>query len=282
MRRLAMIAALFCALATLSAGLAFAEPANPLCRKDAPSGFLGSETLHFAVKILVGFINLTDAAEANIFAEQVTGTRPSVAYLGLTASAKGIAFIFSRLRQEHRSRAVEWVEQNSLGPVMFATTRYELFQEGGNKPQLQVFEADYQKRVLTRLRRVPSPDGYKESKFKWIIPKGAPYQDPLTVLFNLRHGRYGLPKQGEEMVIRTFPFEGDDAAYDEIRIRQASAKDDSVLILVDVPAGFLREDRRITVKVLFDRETLTPRWAEAVGVVPFFDGDATGSFVCFG
>ena len=104
-----------------------------------------------------------------------------------------------------------------------------------------------------------------------------------------------LVENGLAACVQTFPIESD--SLEEIRIRRANSEEEEqyrisdgiqngeVLILVDVPPGVLRKGMRIQTRILFNEKTLLPRLAVAEKVVPillFPDGDAVGSFVCFG
>lgn len=294
MQGLARIAVLWCMIvATLPAGFAFSEPVNPSCRKGAPSGFPGSEILRYVVNAFM----LTDVAEADIFAKQISKTRPLMVETGLVARTKGIAAIFSGdLYQEHRSLAVEWPDETSPRLYRFVSVQYVLFQKGGLNPTHLRFKADYVAGRLYRERLTPPLVGGDEKPFsQWVIPLGRFYEDPLTALLNFRQNRRRLPAKGEEIVVKTFPFESD-LPYEEIRIRRASLEEEEeyrisdgiqsgeVLILVDAPPGFLSKGQRIRTRILFDEKTLLPRRATAEKVVPllFSYGDAVGLFVCFG
>lgn len=258
----------------------FSETSDKSCREEMPGVFFGSEILRFAVSVF----GLVDAAEADIFARWKDERKSSVE-LGLSARTKGIAFVLSGgLRQEHRSLAVEMPDKKIPGISRFVTTRYELFQEGGLNPQTIIFEADYKARKLRRTLRTLSLAGIEESVSEWTIPEGVFYKDPLVVLFNIRQGLRRLVP-GERVIIRTFPFEGN-ASYDVISVYRKRNKESPVLFSVGAPSGFLRKGSRILVKVWFDETTLTPLRAVAEKVVPmpfpFSDGDAEGSFSCFG
>ncbi|MEK7567238.1 MAG: hypothetical protein AAB527_03855 [Patescibacteria group bacterium] len=260
----------------------FSEAADQSCREGMPTSFFGSEILRFAVSVFA----LTDTAETDLFTRWVNSESKTSVELGLSARTKGIAFVLSGgLRQEHRSWAIERPDKKLPGISRFVTTRYELFQEGGLNPQTTIFEADYEARKLRRIRRLPSLIGTEEVISEWTIPEGVFYEDPLVVLFNIRQGRRHLV-MGEEAIIKTFPFDGDNDPYDIIRIYRGFNEENPALFLVSAPSGFLRSDRRILVKVWFDKATITPLRAVAEKVVPmpfpFSDGDASGSLVCFG
>src|SRR3989344_1638120 len=80
MRRLARIAALSCVIAaTLPAGLAFAEPADPMCQKNASLDFSGSEILRYMIRVLM----FTGAADTDIYARQISKIRPFMVETGL-------------------------------------------------------------------------------------------------------------------------------------------------------------------------------------------------------
>ena len=294
MRRLARIAALSCVIAaTLPAGLAFAEPADQLCQKNASLGFSGSEILRYMIRVLM----FTDAADTDIYARQISKIRPFMVETGLTARTKGVASAFSNdLFQEHHSLAVEWPDETSPRLYRFVSVQYVLFQEGGFNPIHLRFKADYVRGRMYRERLTPSLFGGEEEKPSvWVIPLGVFFEDPPTALLNFRRGLRRLPAKGEEIVIKTFPIESD--SLEEIRIRRANSEEEEqyrisdgiqngeVLILVDVPPGVLRKGMRIQTRILFNEKTLLPRLAVAEKVVPillFPDGDAVGSFVCFG
>lgn len=294
MRRLARIAALSCVIAaTLPAGLAFAEPADPLCQKNASLGFSGSEILRYMIRVLM----FTDAADTDIYTRQISKIRPFMVETGLTARTKGVASAFSNdLFQEHHSLAVEWPDETSPRLYRFVSVQYVLFQEGGFNPIHLRFKADYVRGRMYRERLTPSLFGGEEEKPSvWVIPLGVFFEDPPTALLNFRRGLRRLPAKGEEIVIKTFPIESD--SLEEIRIRRANSEEEEqyrisdgiqngeVLILVDVPPGVLRKGMRIQTRILFNEKTLLPRLAVAEKVVPillFPDGDAVGSFVCFG
>ena len=294
MRRLARIAALSCVIAaTLPAGLAFAEPADPLCQKNASLGFSGSEILRYMINVLM----FTDAADTDIYTRQISKIRPFMVETGLTARTKGVASAFSNdLFQEHHSLAVEWPDETSPRLYRFVSVQYVLFQEGGFNPIHLRFKADYVRGRMYRERLTPSLFGGEEEKPSvWVIPLGVFFEDPPTALLNFRRGLRRLPAKGEEIVIKTFPIESD--SLEEIRIRRANSEEEEqyrisdgiqngeVLILVDVPPGVLRKGMRIQTRILFNEKTLLPRLAVAEKVVPillFPDGDAVGSFVCFG
>ena len=294
MRRLARIAALSCVIAaTLPAGLAFAEPADPLCQKNASLGFSGSEILRYMIRVLM----FTDAADTDIYTRQISKIRPFMVETGLTARTKGVASAFSNdLFQKHSSLAVEWPDETSPRLYRFVSVQYVLFQEGGFNPIHLRFKADYVRGRMYRERLTPSLFGGEEEKPSvWVIPLGVFFEDPPTALLNFRRGLRRLPAKGEEIVIKTFPIESD--SLEEIRIRRANSEEEEqyrisdgiqngeVLILVDVPPGVLRKGMRIQTRILFNEKTLLPRLAVAEKVVPillFPDGDAVGSFVCFG
>ena len=294
MRRLARIAALSCVIAaTLPAGLAFAEPADQLCQKNASLGFSGSEILRYMIRVLM----FTDAADTDIYTRQISKIRPFMVETGLTARTKGVASAFSNdLFQEHHSLAVEWPDETSPRLYRFVSVQYVLSQEGGFNPIHLRFKADYVRGRLYRERLTPSLFGGEEEKPSvWVIPLGVFFEDPPTALLNFRRGLRRLPAKGEEIVIKTFPIESD--SLEEIRIRRANSEEEEqyrisdgiqngeVLILVDVPPGVLRKGMRIQTRILFNEKTLLPRLAVAEKVVPillFPDGDAVGSFVCFG
>src|SRR3989338_11703559 len=150
---------------------------------------------------------------------------------------------------------------------------------------------------MYRERLTPSLFGGEEEKPSvWVIPLGVFFEDPPTAILNFRRGLRRLPAKGEEIVIKTFPIESD-SLYEEIRIRRANSEEEEqyrisdgiqngeVLILVDAPPGVLRKGMRIQTRILFNEKTLLPRLSVAEKVIPFFpfpDGDAAGTFVCFG
>jgi len=293
MRRLARITALwFVIVSALPAGLAFSEPADPLCQKKAPSGFIGIEILRYAVNVLM----FTDAADANIYARQISKTRPFIFEASLTARTKGVASVFSnKLYQEHSSLAVEWPDETSPRLYRFVSVQYVLSQEGGFNPVYVRFKADYVRGRLYRWHTPPTSDGYEEKPLVWKIPLGVFLEDPLTALLNFRLGLRRLPAKGEKILVKTFPFE--EKSLEEIRIRRANSEEEEeyrlsdgiqegeALIFVDVPPGVLRKGMRIQTRILFNEKTLLPRLAVAEKVIPFFpfpDGDAAGTFVCFG
>src|SRR3989338_5994101 len=294
MRRFARIAALFFAVsATLPAGLAFAEPADQLCQKNASLGFPGSEILRYMLRVLM----FTYAANTDIYTRQISKIRPFMVETGLTARTKGVASAFSNdLFQEHHSLAVEWPDETSPRLYRFVSVQYVLFKEGGFNPIHLRFKADYVRGRLYRERFTQSLFGKDDEKPSvWRIPLGIFLEDPLVALLNFRQGLRRLPAKGEEIVIKTFPIESD--SLEEIRIRRANSEEEEeyrisdgiqngeVLILVDVPSGVLRKGMRIQTRILFNEKTLLPRLSVAEKVIPFFpfpDGDAAGTFVCFG
>src|SRR3989344_3461646 len=268
MRRLARIAALSCVIAaTLPAGLAFAEPADPLCQKNASLDFSGSEILRYMIRVLM----FTDAADTDIYARQISKIRPFMVETGLTARTKGVASAFSNdLFQEHHSLAVEWPDETSPRLYRFVSVQFVLSQEGGFNPIHLRFKADYVRGRMYRERLTPSLFGGEEEKPSvWVIPLGVFFEDPPTALLNFRRGLRRLPAKGEEIVIKTFPIES--YSLEEIRIRRANSEEEEqyrisdgiqngeVLILVDVPPGVLRKGMRIQTRILFNEKTLLPR-----------------------
>src|SRR3989338_809401 len=293
MRRFARIAALFFAVsATLPAGLAFAEPADQLCQKNASLGFSGSEILRYMIRVLM----FTDAADTDIYTRQISKIRPFMVETGLTARTKGVASAFSNdLFQKHSSLAVEWPDETSPRLYRFVSVQYVLSQEGGFNPVYVRFKADYVRGRLYRWHTPPTSDGYEEKPLVLKIPLGVFLEDPLTALLNFRLGLRRLPAKGEKILVKTFPFE--EKSLEEIRIRRANSEEEEeyrlsdgiqegeALIFVDVPPGVLRKGMRIQTRILFNEKTLLPRLAVAEKVIPFFpfpDGDAAGTFVCFG
>ena len=285
MNKRAGIAGLLCFIAaTLFTGRALpSEVSGDFCSKNSPAGFLeaGASVLRYAVNVLM----FTDAAETEISSKRVyvAGESRTAIESKLRADTKGIASIFSNgLRQEHTSLAVE---KDGVG--VFVSKEHILIQKGGLNPIYLRFNVDYEKRKLYKERSTPVMGGEDKKVFsEWDIPPGTFYEDPLVVLLNFQERRRSFPAIGEEIIIRTLPFEGD-LSYDIIRIyRQNYASEGMAMVLVDAPKGFLRKGQRTSMLVLFRKDTLLPVWAKAEKVVPlpfpFPDGDAEGSLVCFG